>query len=123
MPIIPVDDWRECYGRFLTMLLQTVSLSRITLGSICSYPQAQRLLELKIGRNNAISSLIDCGPSKSDDGRLRFCRSTREEVYQYLIACIRRERPDLEIGLCLEEEAMFPALDLPDSVGRCNCVL
>ena len=123
MPIIPVADWQETYGRFMVTLLESVPLSRITLGSICSYPQAQRLMELKLGKQNAISTLLDRGPAKSDDGRLRFSRSTREEVYRYLVDCIRRQRPDLEIGLCLEDEAMFASLDLTGSMGRCNCVL
>ena len=39
MPIIPVPDWQETYGRLLLTLLESVSLSRITLGSICSYPK------------------------------------------------------------------------------------
>ncbi len=123
MPIIPVDDWRQTYGQFLVTLLESVPLSRITLGSICSYPQAQRLMELKLGSQNAISTLLGRGVTKSDDGRLRFSRFTREEVYQYLVGCIRRQRPDLEIGLCLEDEPMFAALDLIARVGRCNCVL
>ena len=114
---------RSRYGRFMATLLESVPLSRITLGSICSYPQAQRLMELKLGKQNAISALLDRGPAKSDDGRLRFSRATREEVYRYLIECIRRKRPDLEIGLCLEDEAMFASLDLTESMGRCNCVL
>jgi len=59
----------------------------------------------------------------NSDGRLRFSRSTREEVYRYLVECIRRDRPDLEIGLCLEDEPMFASLDLQESIGRCNCVL
>jgi spore photoproduct lyase len=123
MPIIPVADWQAAYGRFMATLLKSVPLSRITLGSICSYPQAQRLMELKLGRQNAISTLLGRGPAKSDDGRLRFSRSTREEVYRYLIGCIRQHRPDLEIGLCLEDEPMFASLDLTGSMGRCNCVL
>jgi len=122
MPIIPVADWQETYGRFMVTLLESIPLSRITLGSICSYPQAQRLMELKLGRQDAISTLLGRGPAKSDDGRLRFSRSTREEVYRYLVECIRRQRPDLEIGLCLEDEAMFAALGLKGSIGRCNCV-
>ena len=81
------------YGRFVATLLESVPLSRITLGSICSYPQAQRLMELKLGKENAVSSLLDRGPAKSDDGRLRFSRSAREEVYRYLIECIRRSDP------------------------------
>lgn len=123
MPIIPVDDWRGTYERFLLTLLESVPLSRITLGSICSYPQAQRLMELKLGKQNTISTLLDRGPARSDDGRLRFSRATREEVYRYLVEFIRRQRPDLEIGLCLEDEAMFAALDLTRSMGRCNCAL
>jgi spore photoproduct lyase len=123
MPIIPVADWRETYGQFMVRLLESVPLSRITLGSICSYPQAQRLMELKLGKQNAISTLLDRGPAKSDDGRLRFGRSVRQEVYRYLVECIRRQRPDLEIGLCLEDEPMFASLDLAGSLGRCNCVL
>ena len=107
----------------MATLLESVPLSRITLGSICSYPQAQRLMELKLGKQNAVSTLLDRGPAKSDDGRLRFSRSTREDVYRYLIGCIRRQRPDLEIGLCLEDEPMFASLDLTGSIGRCNCVL
>jgi len=123
MPIIPVDDWQEAYGQFVARLLESVPLSRITLGSICSYPQAQRLMELKLGSQNAISTLLGRGPAKSDDGRLRFSHSTREEVYRYLVESIRRQRPDLEIGLCLEDEAMFAAVGLTGSMGRCNCVL
>jgi spore photoproduct lyase len=123
MPIIPIADWQEVYGRFMASLIASVPLSRITLGSICSYLQAQRLMELKLGKRNVISSLLDRGRNKSADGRLRFSRSTRTEVYRCLIECIRRNRSDLEIGLCLEDEAMFASLDLQESIGRCNCVL
>ena len=137
MPIIPVANWQVIYGRFLLTLLDAVPLTRITLGSICSYSQAQRLMELKLGKQNAISTLLrglsqfssdengtaPFGPAKSDDGRLRFSRSIREEVYRYLSNCIRRHRPDLEIGLCLEDESMFASLALQESIGRCNCVL
>ena len=121
MPIIPVADWQEIYGRFMATLLESVPLSRITLGSICSYPQAQRLMELKLGKQNAIST---SRPWASQVGRwaASFSRSTREEVYRYLIELLRGQRPDLEIGLCLEDEAMFASLDLQgasDDVTAC----
>jgi hypothetical protein len=80
-------------------------------------------MELKLGRENAVSAWLDRGPAKSDDGRLRFDRSTREKVYRYLIEGVRRQRPDLEIGLCLEDESMFASLGLRENIGRCNCVL
>jgi hypothetical protein len=43
--------------------------------------------------------------------------------YRHLIECIRQVRPDLKIGLCLEDEAMFTSLGLQESIGQCNCVL
>jgi spore photoproduct lyase len=123
MPIIPIADWQEIYGRFLVSLITSLPLSRITLGSICSYPQAQRLMELKLGKKNAVSLLLDRHSAKSEDGRLRFSHATREGIYRSLVEWIRLKRPDLEIGLCLEDQAMFASLDLQASIGRCNCVL
>ena len=40
MPVVPVAEWQAAYGRFIATLLESVPLARITLGSICSYPQA-----------------------------------------------------------------------------------
>jgi hypothetical protein len=37
MPIIPLAEWQEIYGHFMEQLMESVPLSRITLGSICSY--------------------------------------------------------------------------------------
>jgi len=54
--------------------------------------------------------------------RLRFSRSTRDEVYRYPVEFIRRQRPNLEIDLCLEDAAMFASLDLTERMGRCNCM-
>lgn len=55
MPIIPIPDWETIYGEFLIGLLHRAKLARITLGSICSYPQAMRLTERKLGADNPIS--------------------------------------------------------------------
>ncbi len=60
-------------------------------------------MELKLGRENAISTLlrglsqfssdengtVPLQPAKSDDGRLRFSHSTREEVYRFAISSFR----------------------------------
>jgi spore photoproduct lyase len=123
MPIIPILGWEALYGEFLEELLRRVPLGRITLGSICSYPQALRLTDLKLGRDNLISASVERANGKSGDGRLRFPRVVRRQVYRVLVDAIRRIRPDLEIGLCLEDQTMFNALDLAPSAGRCNCVL
>jgi hypothetical protein len=48
---------------------------------------------------------------------------TRLGAYRLLIDTIGEVRPNLEIGLCLENPRMFDLLHVQDSVGRSNCVL
>ncbi len=121
MPIIPVKEWQNIYTSFLENLLKSVPLTRITLGQICSYSGALQLTERKLGKDNPISEMLEKGKSK--DGRVRFPIKLRIEVYRYLIDKIRKLQPQLQIGLCMEEAGTFKALDMENSIGRCNCVL
>ena len=123
MPIIPLPEWETIYSEFLRHLLGRVRLARITLGSICSYPQAMRLTQQKLGPENSISSQLDRRRNGQSDGRSRFPRDLREKVYRHLLDLIQRLAPSLEVGLCLEEESMFDTLGMKASLGRCNCVL
>lgn len=123
MPLIPVDNWRDVYGRFIDGLLTAVPLSLVTLGGICSYSHARRLMDAKLGRTNLISRLLDEHGETSPDGRSRYAEPLRVEMYDHLITCLRRRRLDLEIALCLEERSVFEALGLTASIGRCNCAL
>jgi spore photoproduct lyase len=123
MPIVPVAGWEGLYDRFLRDLLTRVGLSRITLGSICSYPAALSLTEKTLGASNPISVALDKAGGKSPDGRLRFPAMIRERVYRRLLATIRETAPGLEISLCLEDPRMFCSLGLENGRGRCNCVL
>ena len=121
MPIIPISGWETIYGEFLTDLLSRVRLQRITLGSICSYPQAMRLTERRLGRKNPISRRL--ARTRMSDGRVRFPQGLRKEVYRHLLEVIRERNADVEIGLCLEDPSMFDSLGIGGSVGKCNCVL
>ncbi len=47
----------------------------------------------------------------------------RVKVYKSLLATVRRFRPELPVGLCLEETEAFEALGMTNSIGGCNCVL
>ena len=96
MPILPVPDWETLYGTLLVELLSRVRLSRITLGSICSYPQALRLAEQKLGGNNLISTQIERRHGRETDGRIRFSARLRERMYRD-----RSMNPRASLGGCL----------------------
>jgi len=123
MPIIPIDGWQDLYARFTDRLLQTVAIQRLTLGGICIYRSARDLMERKMGFRNAVSKHIDRASPIAGDGRARYPRSLRHEVYSLIIESARRLRPDLEIALCLEDQALWESTGLVDSMGRCNCRL
>jgi spore photoproduct lyase len=121
MPIIPTGDWQNIYNCFLENLLKSVPLNRITLGQICSYSSALQLTEEKLGKNNHISKMLD--KVKSKDGRIRFPSNARIEVYKYLIDKVRQLKPQLQIGLCMEEVEVFKALEMENAIRVCNCIL
>ncbi len=121
MPIIPVDGWQNIYSEFLENLLGSTPLSRVTLGQICSYTGALKLTERKLGRGNPISRRLE--RTRCNDGRIRFPLELRLEVYRYLIDKIKRLKPQLDIGLCMEEQQIFEALNMESTTGRCNCLL
>ncbi len=123
MPIIPHVDWRNAYQDLIGQLLTTVELDRITLGGLCSYDAALALTEAKLGPNSILSHALRRAPGKSSDGRRRYARSERIALYSHLIHAIRHQAPRTPISLCLEEQQVFDALGLLDSIGRCNCVL
>jgi len=123
MPIIPIDGWQDVYTAFTERLLETVPIQRLTLGGICIYRGARELMERKMGKGNAVSAHIDGGSHTAGDGRARYPRRLRSEVYSLIIEGARRLRPDLELALCLEEQALWESTSLCGSLGRCNCVL
>lgn len=123
MPIIPIDGWQDAYTAFTERLIETVPLQRLTLGGICIYRSARELMERKMGMRNAVSVHIDKGSQTAGDGRARYSRDLRHEVYSLIIESARRLRPDLELALCLEEKALWQSTGLLGSLGRCNCRL
>lgn len=86
MPIIPIEGWEKHYSVFTHRLLEEVPLKRLTLGGICIYPNAEALLERKMGENNPISSRIDNQTRKTSDARARYSAETRRNVYSFIIS-------------------------------------
>jgi len=122
MPVIPVPDWRTLYREFVDELLSTLPIERLTIGGICSYRKAQSLMDGKLGPRNVVSdSIVRTG--KAADGRMRYSPTMRAEMYRDIIGVAGSVAPDCELALCLEERAVWEAVGLAASIGRCNCVL
>ncbi|HUT34031.1 MAG TPA: hypothetical protein VNE39_11150 [Planctomycetota bacterium] len=119
MPMLPVDGWRRHYAELVEAIFAATSPQRITLGGICSYATALRLTAGALGSDNVIARHIEREPSP--DGRRRFPRGLRAELYRHVIAEVRRRAPRLPVGLCLEEPEVWHACGLDPSRPTCNC--
>ncbi|UCD56757.1 MAG: hypothetical protein JSV16_13150 [Candidatus Hydrogenedentota bacterium] len=122
MPLILVPDRERKYAEFLRYLLSRVPIRRLTLGGICSYKNALRLMERTLGRDNVISRHI-AGDTATADGRARYDRSLRVGMYTYLVRVAREVRPDLELALCLEDPEVWELVNKEERLGHCNCIL
>lgn len=121
MPIILTKGWQDIYADFFRELLRDVPLRRLTIGGICSYKNANVLMERKLGRKNTISKeMMSHSPS---DGRQRYPIDLRVKMYSHLIEAARQVQNDLDIALCLEEMDVWKKLGIENQTGRCNCVL
>ena len=92
--------------------------------SLWSRVRGQRVLEVGVGTGKnaayypagARMVAVDLVPAMAT-------RAARREVYSTIIETARRLRPDLEIALCLEEQALWESTGLLENMGRCNCRL
>jgi len=122
MPILPVRGWRCAYGDLLQELLGLEAMERVTLGSLCSFPNAMRLMMRKLGRQDELSASL-ARLARSQDGRYRFPPKTRTDCYRFLLRIIAQGRPSLEVGLCLEQAEVLHRAGLERRTSQCNCVL
>jgi DNA repair photolyase len=123
MPIIPVEGWQDIYSAFTIRLVENVPIQRLTLGGVCIYRGARKLMERKIGLKNAISSNIEDASQRTGDGRARYPQALRRDSYSFIIKAARHLRPELELALCLEEWELWRSIGLEGRIGYCNCVL
>ena len=79
-------------------------------------------MESALGPKNDISRrIVDDGAAC--DGRARYGRELRVTMYMRLLRVAREIRPDLQLALCLEDQAVWKSVNKEIRLGRCNCIL
>lgn len=105
-PMIEFPGWRQGYTETLDRLFDAVDPSRIvwiSLGAFRFMPDLKDIIRFRHPKSRIIYSEFIRGL----DGKMRYFRDIRVELYSLMVDRIRRVDPDLCVYLCMEGEDIW----------------
>ena len=105
-PIILYDGCEADYERVVKRIFSYVSADRvvwISLGTFRFMPALKALIQKRSPKSNIIYGEFITGL----DGKMRYFKPLRIEIYQKIIACIRAHAPRVFIYFCMEDDEVW----------------
>jgi spore photoproduct lyase len=105
-PLIAYPGWQQGYTEVVNQLAATVDPERIawiSLGTLRFMPALKKIIR----RRHAGSALLHEELVPGLDGKLRYFRDLRVEMYRYLSTLLGRLSRELLIYLCMESEDVW----------------
>ena len=105
-PIIIYDGCEADYERVVKQIFSYVSTDRIvwiSLGTFRFMPALKALIQKRSPKSNIIYGEFITGL----DGKMRYFKPLRIEIYQKIIACIRAYAPRVFIYFCMEDDEVW----------------
>ena len=105
-PIIIYDGCEADYERVVKQIFTYVSADRIvwiSLGTFRFMPALKALIQKRSPKSNIIYGEFITGL----DGKMRYFKPLRIEIYQKIIACIRAYAPRVFIYFCMEDDEVW----------------
>ncbi len=105
-PIIRYEGWEDDYRRLIDALFDTIDPDRvvwISLGCL-RYPPALKEIALdRLDRTRIfLDEFVPC-----PDGKMRYLRPVREEIYRKVGGWLREGAPSVELYLCMESTLVW----------------
>jgi spore photoproduct lyase len=105
-PLIDYPDWRRGYGEILDRLFDAVDPARIvwiSLGAFRFMPDLKEIIRKRHPRSRiAYGEFI-----RGLDGKMRYFRDIRVDLYHFMAEKIRRADPSLCVYLCMESRDIW----------------
>lgn len=105
-PIIRGPGWRQGYDETAARIFEAVpaeSLAWISLGAF-RYPPGLKKI---IARRHPRTRIMDGEFVLAGDGKMRYLRPLRVEMYRRLLAAVRRFAPEALVYLCMESPRVW----------------
>ena len=117
-PLILYDGCEEDYAEVIEDLFSYVSADDIvwiSLGTLRFPSSLKKVIQNRFPDSKIIYEEFITGP----DGKMRYFKPLRINIYRKIIACIRKHAPDVAIYLCMENDEVWrKSLGfIPDDVG------
>lgn len=100
-PMIDCEDWRKGYGAVLDRLFAVVDPQRVvwvSLGALRFMPELKPIIAARHPRSRILGGEFIRGL----DGKMRYFRDIRVELYRFMADRMRRIDPALCVYLCME---------------------
>jgi len=102
-PIIRIEGWEECYQNMVGQILRLLNFNQIDYISLGT-PKHNKVLFETIKRRFPASPTILGEMFPSNDGKYKYLKFQRVDIYKKMIAWIREICPDIRIELSIESE-------------------
>jgi spore photoproduct lyase len=105
-PLILYEGWEKDYRRLLRELFSSVSAQNIvwiSLGSFRFMPSLKPIIQKRFKKSRIIYGEFIPGV----DGKMRYFKPLRMELYRRMVAWIRELAPDVIIYLCMEDHEVW----------------
>ncbi len=105
-PLIVYDDWEKDYRRLVRALFAQISpqsVAWISLGSFRFMPALKPIIQKRFRRSRIVLGEFVPGV----DGKMRYFKPLRIELYRKMAAWIRDLAPDVTLYLCMEDDEVW----------------
>lgn len=115
-PILWSPDWQIKYSRLIAQLFDAINWKRIawiSLGTLRFPPHLKPVIESRFpGSDIVYQEMI-----RGEDGKQRYPKPRRIEMYQSIFHHLKKGRPDLFVYFCMESSSVWKRVtgDAPDS--------
>ena len=118
-PVMRYSTWKKDYETLVDEALSLVKPSRITLGE---YRPAEGLANHIRARFPESPLIRVNGSLVAEEGKLRYPRECRLEMFSAIIKAIRIRSPKTDVALCKESGEIWKAVGLGGNGLCCNCL-
>jgi len=119
-PLIIHDGWEQNYQKVVEQLFHAVPAGQIiwiSLGALRSPPSLKPIIQERFSRSRILYEEFIVG----EDGKLRYFKPIRVELYQRMVEWIREQAPQAFIYLCMESSDVWKKVF--GKAPRNNCEL